>query len=74
MLPPDIGWSWDGSREPFPTLFAWIGSMGHTLLVGLAIQCTVFAAAGYALTMLAWRAIVTRAWRMRRARRAQAPR
>ena len=46
--------------------------MGDTLLVGLAIQCTVFAVAGYALTMIVWRVIVTLAWRKRHARRAKA--
>jgi uncharacterized protein (DUF2062 family) len=74
VLPPDLGWSWDEFVRLGPTLYAWIGSMGHTLVVGLAIQCTAFAAGGYALTMLAWRAIVTRAWHTRRARRARAPR
>ena len=72
VMPPDIGWNWDGLTLLFPSLVAWIVSMGDTLLIGLAIQCTVFAIAGYALTMLAWRAIVTRAWRTRRERRAKA--
>jgi hypothetical protein len=72
VMPPDIGWNRDGLAQLFPALLDWIASMGDTLLVGLAIQCTVFAVAGYALTMLAWRVIVTWAWRTRHARRAKA--
>ena len=71
VMPPDIGWNWAGITLLFPALVTWIASMGDTLLIGLAIQCTVFAVAGYALTMIVWRVIVTVAWR-RRARRAKA--
>lgn len=71
VMPPDIGWSWSGLREAVPALHAWIASLGHTLVVGLAIQCTAFAVAGYALTMAAWRVVVTRAWRTRAQRRAR---
>jgi uncharacterized protein (DUF2062 family) len=74
VIPPDTGWSWEGLRLLWPNLIAWIASMGDTLLVGLAIQCTVFALGGYALTMIAWRVVVTLAWRTRRARRAAAAR
>ncbi len=74
VLPPDLGWSVGEILRIGPTLYAWIGSMGHTLLIGLAIQCTFLAAGGYALTMIAWRAIVTWAWRTRRERRAKAAR
>lgn len=70
-VPPDLGWSWEEIRTVVPTLLAWIGSMGRTLLVGLAIQCTAFAIGGYALTMVAWRAVVTWAWRTRHERRAR---
>ncbi len=69
-VPPDIGWSWEGFLQLVPNLFAWISSLGSTLAIGLAIQCVLFAIGGYALTMLAWRAIVTWAWRKRRTRRA----
>jgi uncharacterized protein (DUF2062 family) len=72
VIPPDIGWTWEGLKLLWPNLMSWIASMGDTLLVGLAIQCTLFAIAGYALTMLAWRVIVTWAWRTRHARRAKA--
>jgi hypothetical protein len=72
VMPPDLGWNWEGLTRLFPALFTWITSMGDTLLVGLAIQCSVFAVAGYALTMIVWRVIVTLAWRKRHARRAKA--
>ena len=63
------GLNWEGLRLLFATLLTWIASMGDTLLIGLAIQCTFFAVAGYSLTMIVWRVIVTRAWRTRRATR-----
>ncbi|HEX4944694.1 MAG TPA: DUF2062 domain-containing protein [Usitatibacteraceae bacterium] len=72
VMPPDIGWNWEGLVLLFPSLLAWIVSMGDTLLIGLAIQCTAFAIGGYALTMVAWRILVTRAWHARHARRARA--
>ncbi len=71
-IPPDIEWSWSGLQRLLPDLLAWVGSLGDALLVGLAIQCAVFAVSGYVLTMLAWRVIVTWAWRTRHARRAKA--
>ncbi len=64
-LPPDLTWSFASLKSALPDLLSWIGSLGDTLLVGLAIQCTVFAVLGYALTMLAWRVVVTYAWRHR---------
>jgi uncharacterized protein (DUF2062 family) len=70
VVPPDTGFTWDGLLQLMPNLLAWIGSMGDTLLIGLAIQCTLFAIGGYVLTMIVWRVIVTRAWRTRHARRA----
>jgi uncharacterized protein (DUF2062 family) len=69
VIPPDSGWDWEGMKLFFPNLVSWISSMGDTLLIGLAIQCTVFAIVGYTLTMIAWRIAVTRAWRSRRLRR-----
>jgi uncharacterized protein (DUF2062 family) len=71
-VPPDTGFSWEGLRQLMPNLLSWIGSLGDTLIIGLAIQCTVFAIGGYVLTMVVWRVIVTRAWRTRHARRAKA--
>lgn len=74
VVPPDIGWSWAGLMLLIPNLYDWIKSMGDTLLIGLAIQCTVFAIGGYAFTMIAWRVVVTLAWRTRKERRAKAAR
>lgn len=71
-IPPDTDWSWEGLKLLVPNLLSWFASLGDTLLVGLAIQCTVFAVGGYLVTMFAWRLIVTRAWRTRHARRAKA--
>lgn len=70
-MPHDVSWSWEGMTRLFPDLMAWVGSMGNTLLIGLAIQLTLFAIVGYVLTMIAWRVIVTRAWRRRSQMRAQ---
>lgn len=71
VMPHDVSWSWAGMLRIFPDLLTWVGSMGNTLLVGLAIQLTVFAIAGYWFTMIAWRVIVTRAWKRRSELRAQ---
>ena len=70
VAPPDMGWSWEAFVQLVPSLYSWIVSLGGTLAVGLAIQCTVFAVGGYAFTMIAWRVIVARAWRKRGERRA----
>lgn len=72
VIPPHTEWSWEGLKLLVPNLLTWIASLGDTLLIGLAIQCTVFALGGYLATMLAWRLVVTRAWRTRHARRATA--
>jgi uncharacterized protein (DUF2062 family) len=48
-----------------PNLFRWMLSLGDTLLIGLAIQATVFAICGYGLTLIVWRIVVTRMWRNR---------
>jgi uncharacterized protein (DUF2062 family) len=71
-IPPDTPWSWEGLKAALPNLMSWVASMGDTLLVGLAIQCCLFAITGYLTTMLAWRVAVTWAWRTRHARRAKA--
>jgi uncharacterized protein (DUF2062 family) len=74
-MPRELDWSWAGMREYLPELMRWAGSLGDTLLIGLAIQATVFAIAGYFLTLVAWRVAVGWAWRRRsrlRAARARA--
>jgi len=70
VIPPDTEWSWEGIQLLVPNLLGWVASLGDTLLIGLAIQCTLFALGGYLFTMVAWRIVVTMAWRTRRARRA----
>lgn len=72
VIPPDTDWSWEGLKLLVPNLLSWIASLGDTLLIGLAIQCALLALGGYLATMLAWRVVVTRAWRRRHARRAKA--
>jgi hypothetical protein len=53
-----------------PDMFNWFASLGPTLLIGLAIQCTIFAIAGYFGTMLIWRCVVSKMWKNRRRRHA----
>jgi uncharacterized protein (DUF2062 family) len=73
-LPREAEWSWAGLADYLPQLVRWIGSLGDTLLIGLAIQLTVFAVVGYFATMLAWRVAVGWAWRRRaRLRAARGP-
>lgn len=69
-MPRDLEWTWAGIREYLPELARWIASLGDTLLVGLAIQLTGFAIAGYVITLVVWRVAVTLAWRRRSRRRA----
>ena len=51
-----------------PDMFHWIVSLGDTLLIGLAIQASVTAIAGYIATLVIWRTVVTWKWRHRHAR------
>jgi uncharacterized protein (DUF2062 family) len=71
VMPPDTRWNWEDHALPCP--LAWIASMGDTFPRRPAIQST-FAAAGLRVTMIAWRVVVTVAWRKRHARRAKAAR
>ena len=64
-MPHDIQWTWAGMVDVFPELVRWLASMGDTLFIGLAIQAVVFAIAGYFVTLVVWRVIVTWAWRRR---------
>lgn len=52
--------------------FLWIYSLGDTLLIGLAIQSTVFALVGYFAVQFGWRWVVTRKWNRRKAMRGAA--
>lgn len=69
-VPRDIEWSFAGFRDYVPQLGNWVASLGDTLLIGLAIQFTVFAIVGYFATLLLWRGAVSYAWRKRSRQRA----
>lgn len=69
-VPRDIEWSLSGLWNYLPELAAWIASLGDTLLIGLAIQFTLFAIAGYIAVMVGWRISVGAAWRRRSRKRA----
>lgn len=73
FVAPSDDFSWDRLASYLPDLLHWIGSAGHTLLIGLAIQATATAVFGYLATMLLWRVVVTRLWRSRPARRHSHP-
>jgi uncharacterized protein (DUF2062 family) len=65
VVPPELDFSWATIWKVVPDLFRWIASLGTTLLIGLAIQASVFAVAGYAATMLIWRCVVSKMWKNR---------
>ncbi|MDQ3260320.1 MAG: DUF2062 domain-containing protein [Pseudomonadota bacterium] len=48
--------------------FSWVYSLGDTLLIGLAIQSSIFAVVGYFSVQLAWRWAATRKWNKRKLR------
>ncbi len=56
---------WDMIKQAF----LWIYSLGDTLLIGLAIQSTLFALMGYLVVQFGWRWVVTQKWNRRRAHR-----
>lgn len=64
-IPPAMTFSWAEIGSLIPNLFAWIGSLGSTLLIGLLVQGTIFALLGYLATMLIWRCVVSRLWKRR---------
>jgi uncharacterized protein (DUF2062 family) len=68
ILPPEIHFTASSLWSAIPDLFRWLVSLGDTLLIGLAIQATVFAIAGYFLTLIIWRIVVTRRWHGRHAK------
>jgi uncharacterized protein (DUF2062 family) len=69
VMPPDLAVPWLEFWKAVPAIYQWIVSLGQTLLIGLAIQCTVFAIGGYVATMILWRCIVSRMWTRRKLRR-----
>lgn len=66
VMPPELSVSWQEFWKVVPLMFDWMFSLGRTLLIGLAIQCTIFAIGGYAATMILWRCIVSGMWTRRR--------
>ncbi len=52
---------------------SWVYSLGDTLLIGLAIQSSIFAVVGYFSVQLAWRWIATRKWNKRKLRNGVTP-
>lgn len=69
VIPPDLSVPWLEFWKVLPVLFDWMVSLGSTLLIGLAIQCLVFAICGYVGTMIVWRCIVSRMWTRRKLKR-----
>lgn len=66
VIPPDLSVPWLEFWKVVPVLFDWMVSLGSTLLIGLAIQCVIFAIGGYVATMIVWRCIVSRMWTRRK--------
>lgn len=63
--PPTFNASMMEFWKALPAFKAWIASLGSTLLIGLAIQASLFAVSGYVATMLGWRCVVSRMWSRR---------
>jgi uncharacterized protein len=70
ITPPEFTFSLTEFWRIVPDMFNWFISLGPTLLIGLAIQCTVFAIIGYLGTMLIWRCTVSKMWKNRQRRHA----
>ena len=69
VMPPDLSVPWLEFWKVVPMLFGWMISLGSTLLIGLVIQCAIFAVAGYVGTMVVWRCIVSKMWSRRKQKR-----
>ncbi len=68
IAPPDFSFSWLAPWQVIPAMFEWFASLGSTLLIGLAVQSTLFAVVGFFATMLIWRGIITIMWHTRHRR------
>ena len=66
--PPIAEFSSLGMMDMIRQGLSWIYSLGDTLLIGLAIQSSVFAVVGYFSVQLAWRWAATRRWNKRKLR------
>lgn len=65
--PPELGP--DGWLAWIEALAAWLGHLGHPLLIGLPVLGGTLAVLGYLAVRAAWRAYLIRAWRQRARRR-----
>ena len=65
ITPPEFSFSLVTFWQIIPDMFSWFVSLGPTLLIGLAVQSTVFAIVGYFGTMLLWRCVVSTMWKRR---------
>jgi len=73
VVAPEFHWNWVDLSNLIPSLMQWMSSLGHTLLIGLLIQCTLFAVIGYFSVRWLWRLYVVRQWRSRRRLRPSNP-
>lgn len=71
--PPIAEFNALGLVEIIKQSFFWIYSLGDTLLIGLAIQSTLFAVIGYFGVQFGWRWMVLRKWKSRRQKIAAGP-
>jgi uncharacterized protein len=69
IAPPEFSFTLSEFWKIVPDMFNWFISLGPTLLIGLAVQCILFAIIGYIGTMLLWRCVVSRMWKKRMRRR-----
>jgi uncharacterized protein len=71
--PPIAEFSSLGMMDMIRQGLSWVYSLGDTLLIGLAIQSTIFAVVGYFSVQLAWRWVATRKWNKRKVRNGVTP-
>ena len=70
--PPIAAFKSMGVMDMIQQAFSWVYSLGDTLLIGLAIQASVFAVVGYVSVQLAWRCVALRKWNRRKLRQSEA--
>lgn len=66
LVMPEIDWLSVGE------VWRWMKSLGGPLAIGLSMTAVLLSAVGYVLTMVAWRAVITRRYARRRAVRPRA--
>jgi uncharacterized protein (DUF2062 family) len=70
LVVPKFEWHWDALSNNLREFMHWVLSLGHTLLIGLSMECILFAGTSYLLVRLFWRMHVVHEWRKRQTRRA----